>query len=100
MLISHDRAFALEHIVRNVFKTDRGGVMNVAEADNLESYPMLAPIAVFAPLYLEGKQHPDIDDFVDRYCDFYFCKPGEISDEYVDNFIAEFRSLVKKYYDI
>lgn len=98
MLISHEKAFELEHIVRRVFNAERGGVMNVAEADVLENRPMNAPIAIFSPLYLKSKEYPDIEEFMDKYCDFYYCEPSEIESSFVDSFIRDLKKLVDKYY--
>ena len=48
--MDHQDAISLEYIVRNVFDCGPGGVMNVANADQLEIKPMNAAIAIFAPL--------------------------------------------------
>lgn len=98
-VIEHDEAIALERVVRDVYKCDRGGVMNVAEADILEYDPMEAIIAVFAPLYLKESVIDDIDAFVDEYQSIF-----RYTDEYeydalkIQEFIRRFRELVQKYY--
>ena len=98
MLISGDNALALEYLVRRVYDCERGGVMNVAEADKLKKHPMLAPTVIFAPLYLKQKNWDDIDAFMEKYCDFYYCEADEISKDFVKSFINDLEALVNKYY--
>lgn len=97
--LSNDNALGLEYLVRRVFDTERGGVMNVANADQLVHNPLLAPIAIFSPLYLNNKSYPDIEEFMDKYCDFKYCEdPSELPDGYQDNFMSDLEVLVNKYY--
>ena len=100
MYLSEDESLALEYLIRRVYGCDRGGVMNVAEADKLKNHPMLAPIVIFAPLYLEQKNWADIDEFMDKYCDFYYHEADEISKDFVKSFINDLKALVNKYYPI
>lgn len=97
--LSNNKALELEYLVRRVFKTDREAVMNVAEADQLVHFPLLAPIAIFSPLYLNCESYPDIEEFMDKYCNFKYCEdPNELPDGYQDDFISDLNELVNRYY--
>ena len=97
--LSSNNALRLEYLVRTVFDTERGGVMNIADADQLVHFPLLAPIAIFSPLYLRNKSYPDIEEFMVKYCDFKYCEdPSELPNGYQDNFMSDLESLVNKYY--
>lgn len=97
--LSSENSLKLEWLVRRVFDTERGGVLNVANADHLTHFPLSAPIAIFSPLYLKHKSLPDVEEFMDKYCDFKYCEdPSELPNSYQDNFISDLEALVNKYY--
>lgn len=97
--LDHQDAINLEYIVRSVFDCGRGGVMNIANADQLERKPMNAAIAIFAPLYFENRVLEDLSDFMDRYNCIFDYDDYEFNQETIDKYIYELKALVKKYYD-
>ncbi|MDE6590718.1 MAG: hypothetical protein K2K53_10335, partial [Oscillospiraceae bacterium] len=70
MKISHNHAYALEHLIRRAYNgCDRGGVVGLAEADFLENSPLSAAVAVLAPLSLRysDDQLEDVSEFWGNY---------------------------------
>ena len=97
-MINHDEAIALEFSVRKVFDCERFGVMGIANADHLERYPMDAALVVFAPLYKEQAEIPEIDEFMDKYgCIFHFPDSYTYDKNTVREYIDELRTLIDKY---
>ena len=98
-LIEHNKAIELEHIVRNLFKCDRGGVSGLADADNFDSHPMDAATMVVSYIYAKGLQvsETQFDDFLFKY-DQVFRNPDEydIAQE-VRNYINELSEIVDQY---
>lgn len=96
--INHNQACKLEYIVRGTYDCNRFGVMGVANADHLESCPMDAILVVFAPLYKNNKEIPEIDQFVDEcMCLFNYPDEYEYDEIQIENIISKFDCLVDKY---
>lgn len=97
IVISHSDAISLESIVREVFDCNRGGVMGVADADYLERFPLEAAIAIFAPLYKDQKDIPEIDAFMDEYGSLFHYRKDDVTVDTVKEYIDRLKVLVKNY---
>lgn len=96
---SHQKAVEIENIVRKVFDFNDKKPISMADADVIEKCPIIAPIAVFAPLYMQNKNYEDIDDFIAKYVKKFLFSSNTVENSDMKNFIDELNALVKKYYD-
>lgn len=71
MEIKHYDGITLEHIVSNVFRSDRGSMGGIVNSDNFERNPLLASYLIIARLY----------------------KNSEIQDKYIEEFICKWKTV-------
>ena len=99
--ITSEQAYKLEFLVKRVYGCERYGVMHMADADYLGVNPFYAAILVFVPKYYKHpqKQYADIQDFFDRYEEYFQeIDIKKYDEDIVNEFIDNMEKLIKKHY--
>lgn len=99
LIINHNKAIELEHIVCRLYKCDRGGISGLAEAGYFEKYPIQAAILVIAYIYAHGLEtsYNQFDEFLYRYeSAFQYPEQGSIEAE-VKKYIDDLKTIADHY---
>ncbi len=90
MVINHNQAVDLEHVVRKMYKCDRCGVSGLVNSDEFESNPIEAAKLVVAYIYANGLN--DVDDqytsFLSKYSVKFSAAENIVdAEEYIDELL-------------
>lgn len=96
MFVAHNYAFQIEVTVRAMFKSCRGGIGGIADADFIENNPFIAIILVLGNFY--NKIDNNSKNKMNKFIQTYYCEMGksikEIGEEKIKEIIKEFNNIV------
>lgn len=96
--ITHEDAIHLEKIVGSVFNRNMARPEPFLNADIIQNNPMIAAVAVFAPLFRENEEIEEIENFLQKYSAIFDKKEYVLIQKQVDEYLRDFRELERKYY--
>lgn len=90
-LLKHEDAMKIESLMRRVFRCEHYEVMGIISNDHIKWHPMDAVIAIFAPLFYQGKLSDVEKGNINNFADHYFAKFYDNDNyEYNETDISEF----------
>ncbi len=92
MIITHNDAIILEHIVSNLYNCNQGGMGGIIEASHFERNPFHAALISISKLY-KGLHDDKIDDFVCTW-ETVFNYPNENPNYTIEQYIKDLRTLI------
>lgn len=97
--INHSEAIELEHIVRNLYQCNRGGVSGMADADYFEGHPIQAAVLVVAYIHAKGLEtsSTQYDEFLCKYESIFEHLEKNDVDQEIRNYIDELEDIVNQY---
>lgn len=95
MKIIHNDGITLEHIVSNIFRSDRGSMGGIINSGTFERNPLLASYLIIARLYKNsGIQDKYIEEFINKW-ETVFQFPNENEEYTFREYTDELRDLIK-----
>lgn len=95
MEIKHYDGITLEHIVSNIFSSDRGSMGGIVNSGTFEHNPLLASYLIIARLYKNSKiQDKYIEEFINKW-ETVFQFPNENEEYTFKEYTDELKDLIK-----